>query len=74
MTQFLDQSGAKVWTCLICQKTAKGKADMKRHVETHLSVEQNCQHCGKAAKNSEALRTHIKTYHKETLPVKPQYY
>ena len=46
------------------QQDYEGKADIKRHVETHLSVEQTCGYCGKMAKNSEALRSHIKTYHK----------
>ena len=65
MVQYVDESGSKVWSCSICSKTKKGKADIKRHVETHLSVEQSCNYCGKIAKNSEALRTHIKTYHKQ---------
>ena len=50
--------------CILCSKTMKGKADIKRHAETHLSAEQTCGYCGKMAKNSEALRTHIKTYHR----------
>ena len=65
MVQYVDESGNRVWSCSICSKTKKGKADIKRHVETHLSVEQSCNYCGKVAKNSEALRTHIKTYHKQ---------
>jgi len=72
MTQFVSETGARVWGCSICQKSAKGKADIKRHVETHFNVEQNCRFCGKSAKNSEALRTHVKTYHKphQTSPSK----
>ena len=65
MVQYVDESGNRFWSCSICNKTKKGKADIKRHVETHLSVEQSCNYCGKIAKNSEALRTHIKTYHKQ---------
>jgi len=65
MVQFTGEDGSRVWSCSICSKTKKGKADIKRHVETHLSVEQSCNYCGKIAKNSEALRTHIKTYHKQ---------
>jgi len=72
MTQFVSETGVRVWGCSICQKSAKGKADIKRHVETHFNVEQTCRFCGKSAKNSEALRTHIKTYHKphQTSPPK----
>ena len=64
IVQLVDESGNRIWSCSLCSKTMKGKADIKRHVETHLSVEQTCGYCGKMAKNSEALRTHIKTYHR----------
>ena len=66
MIKIVDSSGIRFWSCIVCNKTAKRKADIRRHVETHYThSEQNCSLCGKVAKNSEALRTHMKTYHKE---------
>ena len=66
MAQFVDDSGDRVWSCSICQKTQKRKNDMERHVETHFSsAEQICNVCGKSAKNTNALRTHMQTYHRE---------
>ena len=64
MTQFVDETGGRMWNCSICQKSWKRRSDIIRHMETHFNAEQNCSYCGKAAKNSEALRTYIKTYHK----------
>jgi len=63
MTQFEDAKGVRAWRCNLCYKSGK-KADIRRHLQTHFSLEQTCSFCGKTAPNAEAMRAHVKRNHK----------
>ena len=58
-----DGSG---FMCLLCNKVAIRKGDMKMHVETqHLDAgPHECQHCGKQFKNKNTLKNHISLTHR----------
>jgi len=66
MSLVVDETGLKVWTCHLCNRTNKEKQDIKRHMEIHLQVQHDCPHCDKQVKTREALRKHIYRYHKQT--------
>jgi len=64
MTLVVDENGSRVWNCHFCNKTNKSKSDIKRHMEKHLQVQQQCPHCDKQVPSREALRIHIYRRHK----------
>jgi len=65
MSLIVDETGSRVWTCHLCNRTNKEKQDIKRHMEIHLQVQHDCPHCDKQVKTREALRKHIYRYHKQ---------
>jgi len=65
MSLVLSDTGARLWKCEVCGRSNKDKADIRRHMEKHLSgFDHRCPHCNKQAKSREALRKHISNYHK----------
>ena len=64
MSLIEDEHGSRVWTCHLCNRTNKHKSDIRRHMEIHLEVQNQCPHCEKQVQTREALRKHIYRYHK----------
>jgi len=64
MSLIVDESGSRVWTCHLCNRTNKHKSDIRRHMEIHLEIQNQCPHCEKQVQTREALRKHIYRYHK----------
>merc|ERR1712025_214113 len=65
MERRITTMGAKYWECITCGKTASGKNDIFRHIEsTHVdSPGIDCYICGKHSKTRNALRKHIYVEH-----------
>jgi len=64
MSLIVDESGARIWNCDLCNRNNKSKQDIRRHMEIHLQVQHQCPHCEKQVQTREALRKHIYRYHK----------
>jgi len=64
MSLIVDETGSRVWTCHLCNRTNKHKSDIRRHMEIHLEIQNQCPHCDKQVQTREALRKHIYRYHK----------
>ena len=53
------------WRCTICEKAAKLRSDIKRHIETHMEgLSYPCNQCGKISRSSHALQSHVSSYHR----------
>jgi len=58
--RYEDPVRGPMWQCSVCKKENKNKAQIKRHVETHISgFTHNCQVCMKEFKSRESLRIHL---------------
>ena len=54
-----------MFRCTVCNKTEKYRANIRRHLETHLyGLSYECQICGKNFKSSESRRVHKIKSHK----------
>ena len=57
--------GQYSWKCTVCGKPGKDRANMARHIESHIEgVSYPCDRCGKASRSVHALSTHVLMYHK----------
>jgi len=55
-----------VWKCSVCKKENKDKAQIKRHVEKHISgFTHSCYTCSKEFKSRESLRIHSYTHRRQ---------
>jgi len=61
--RYEDPVRGPVWQCGVCKKENKDKAQIKRHVETHISgFRHSCYICMKEFKSRESLRIHSYTH------------
>ena len=50
------ENGITSWKCTVCEKRAKTKQDIKRHIETPLDrLSYKCYQCGKVSRSSNGL-------------------
>ena len=60
------------YSCGYCGKTSRNKADMKKHVETHLEgLSFPCQNCDKTFRSRNSLSKHNSVYHRTSFKVFP---
>ena len=71
MNEQLEQSLEKhmgLWKCKICDKTAKSKNNLKKHIETHIEgLDYTCNKCTKTFATSISLSTHVSNIHNSKL-------
>ena len=57
-------NGQYNWKCTVCGKPGKDRANMARHIESHIEgVSYPCEKCGKSSRSANALSVHVSTYH-----------
>ena len=57
--ELIEREESGFHRCTVCEKKIRNRADMKRHLETHLSgLSYDCSQCGKNFRSSSALRKH----------------
>ena len=57
-----------MYRCTVCDRKMKSKADMSRHLETHLSgLSYECPTCGKSFRSTNSLNKHKSVYHRSQL-------
>ena len=55
-----------LWECLVCEKIAKTKHNIKNHAETHIEgVLHKCHICNKRSSTRSALATHLNDFHSQ---------
>ena len=60
------------YSCGYCGKASRNKADMKKHVETHLEgLSFPCQNCDKTFRSRNSLSKHNSVYHRTSFKVFP---
>ena len=54
-----------VYMCKVCEKSMGHKANMERHVETHMTgLSYDCKHCGETFRSRKILNNHTVRTHK----------
>jgi hypothetical protein len=54
------------YRCTVCGKMLRNKADMGRHIETHIEgISYPCGLCGKVSRSSMGLTNHLSRYHRK---------
>jgi len=62
MDKTVDADNRPVWQCTECNKISKSKANLKKHVEIHMTgLSFSCNYCDKVCKTSNSLNVHIYT-------------
>ena len=64
MEKFTD--GPFNWKCSVCGKPSKDRANMARHIESHIDgVSYPCDKCGKISRSANALKVHKSRNHNQ---------
>ena len=54
------------WKCTVCGKPSKDRANMARHIESHIDgVSYPCNKCGKISRSATALQLHTSRNHNQ---------
>ena len=54
-----------IYMCKVCEKSMGHKANMERHVETHMTgLSYECKHCGETFRSRHSLAYHNNSMHK----------
>ena len=64
-----DVNGKRVWLCIQCNYSQKGRKDVEKHYERiHLkSVRLSCPICSNVVNSQVDLQTHIRNFHPPSL-------
>jgi len=62
LVKALDSEGRAGWQCIDCNKYSKTKANLKKHVEIHITgLSFSCKYCDKVCKTRNSLNRHVYT-------------